>query len=199
MAQDPPHRVQRKTVVRPTRLHVRHRSPHSRPQTTAVRLRARSSECPRLVSSYAPSSAHSVKTVWLNGWRPRCVLQTRRFTLRSGQEQSQTGPATTVSGVSSQIGGGEKLRRDLENTGLPLLPTDVSNDLVDVGGIHRVNLRHIAELPMMGFHSDRCRALERCIAVVIGLVDLMDQWRALLCALTLWTMTGRTIRVELRL
>src|SRR5215831_7647464 len=87
-------------------------------------------------------------------------------------------PATTVSGVSSQIGGGEKLRRDLENTGLPLLPTDVSNDLVDVGGIHRVNLRHIAELPMMGFHSNRCRALERCIAVVIGLVDLMDQGRA---------------------
>ena len=80
--------------------------------------------------------------------------------------------------------------RELENTGLPLLPTDVSNNVVDIGGTHRVNLRHIAELPMMGLDSGSRSALERGIAVVIRLIDLMDQGRALLCAPTLRTMAG---------
>ena len=82
------------------------------------------------------------------------------------------------------------MRRDLENTGLPLLPTDISNNLVDVRSAHRVYLRHIAELPMMGFDSDSRSALKRRIAVVIGLIDLMDQGRALLCASTPGAMAG---------
>ena len=66
------------------------------------------------------------------------------------------------------------MRWDLKNTGLPLLPADISNNLVDVGCSHRVNLRHIAELPVMGFDADGRRTLERRITVVIGLIDLMD-------------------------
>jgi hypothetical protein len=63
---------------------------------------------------------------------------------------------------------------ELKDTGLLLLPTDISNNLVDVGCSHRVNLRHITELPMMGFDADGRRTLERRITVVIGLIDLMD-------------------------
>ena len=76
------------------------------------------------------------------------------------------------------------MRRDLKNTGLPLLPTDVSNNLLDVSSAYHVNLRHIAELPMMGSDPDSRSALKRGIAVVIGFIDFMDQRGALLCALT---------------
>ena len=68
----------------------------------------------------------------------------------------------------------ELMRWDLKDTGLLLLPTDISNDLIDVGCSHRVNLRHIAELPMMGSDAVGRRTLERRITVMIGLIDLMD-------------------------
>jgi hypothetical protein len=62
----------------------------------------------------------------------------------------------------------------LVDTSLPLLPADILDNLVDIGSCYRVYLRHIAELPMMGFDSEGRRALERHITVVIGFIDLVN-------------------------
>lgn len=62
----------------------------------------------------------------------------------------------------------------LENTGLPLQPADILDNLVDLGRSDGFYLGHIAELPMMGFDSESRSALECRIAVVIRFIDLMD-------------------------
>jgi len=62
----------------------------------------------------------------------------------------------------------------LENTGLPLQPANILDNLVDVGRSNGFGLGHVAELPMMGFDAESRSALECGIAVVIGFIDFMD-------------------------
>ena len=77
----------------------------------------------------------------------------------------------------------------LENSGLLLEPADVFHDLLDVIRFHGVDLRHIAELPMVRFDAVGGGAQESDIAVVIRLIDFVHERRTLLssdasCAVT---------------
>ena len=71
------------------------------------------------------------------------VFGTRRFTLRSDREQCQTEARMRTRDVSN-----------LEDAGLTLQPADIAGDLLDVGRSDSVDLRHIAELPMVGFDAE---------------------------------------------
>ncbi|OQW37757.1 MAG: hypothetical protein A4E20_17620 [Nitrospira sp. SG-bin2] len=57
----------------------------------------------------------------------------------------------------------------LKNAGLFLEPADILHDLLDVIRLHGVDLRHVAELPMVRFDAVGRRAQEGGIAMVIGL------------------------------
>ena len=85
---------------------------------------------------------------------------------------------------------------NLEDAGLTLQPADIAGDLLDVGRSDSVDLRHIAELPMVGFDAGGGGTLKRRVSVMVGLINLMNERRTLLCPSALWTMAGRTIRVK---
>ena len=87
--------------------------------------------------------------------------------------------------------------RGLRDSGLPLEPADITSDLLDIPGGHAFDLRHVAEFPMMSSDAELRRAQKRRVAVMIGLVDLMDEWRTLLSAGCLRAMTGGAMCVEL--
>ena len=88
----------------------------------------------------------------------------------------------------------ERLREQPDKVGLEysslfLEPADVFHDLLDVIRFHGVDLRHVAELPMVRFDAVGRRAQEGGIAMVIGLVDFVHERRTLLgsdasCAVT---------------
>lgn len=64
-----------------------------------------------------------------------------------------------------------------KNVGLFLKPADVLHDVVHIIRFDRINLRHIAELPMMCLHSVGRRTLKGRIAVMIRLIDLVkERW-----------------------
>lgn len=68
----------------------------------------------------------------------------------------------------------------LEDSGLFLEPADVFHDLLDVIRLHGIDLRHVAELPMVRFDAVGRRAQEGRIAMVIGLIDFVYERRTLL-------------------
>ena len=70
-------------------------------------------------------------------------------------------------------------KRGLENTGLTLQPTDIFNDLIDVLRHYTFNLRHISKVPVVGTDAGRSGTLERNICVMVRLINLMNQGRAL--------------------
>lgn len=63
---------------------------------------------------------------------------------------------------------------DLLNASLTLKPAHILHDLIDVPGGYALDLRHIAELPMVCLDAVGRSPLEGRIAVMIRLVDLMD-------------------------
>jgi len=67
----------------------------------------------------------------------------------------------------------------LENSGLFLEPADVPDDLLDVGRFHGIDLRHVAELPMVRLDAVGGGAQESGIAMVIGLIDFVHERRTL--------------------
>ena len=97
-----------------------------------------------------------------------------------------------------------KTRRDkgcrtLGDAGLPLKPANVAGDLLDVRRRDPLDLRHVTELPVMGFDAEFRSAQKGGVAVMIGLINLVDQRRALLGAGGLCTVAGGAMGVELRL
>lgn len=68
-----------------------------------------------------------------------------------------------------------------KNAGLFLEPADIFHDLIDLLRFHRIDLRHVAELPMMSFDSIGRRSLKRRVAVMIRLIDFVDER---------WTLSG---------
>ena len=85
---------------------------------------------------------------------------------------------------------------NLEDAGLMLQPADIAGDLLDVGRSDSVDLRHIAELPMVGFDAGGGGTLKRRVPVMVGLINFMNERRTLLCPSALWTMAGRTMSLK---
>lgn len=71
------------------------------------------------------------------------------------------------------------MRLGSKNAGLFLEPTDVFHDLIHILRFHRIDLRHVAKLPMMSFDSIGCRSLKRYVAVMIRLIDFVKKRWAL--------------------
>ena len=91
------------------------------------------------------------------------------------------------------------MRRRLRDAGLPLKPANVADDLLDIRRRDPLDLRHVTELPVMGFDAEFRSAQKGGVAVMIGLINLVDQRRALLGAGGLCTVAGGAMGVELRL
>ena len=91
---------------------------------------------------------------------------------------------------------GNEEKAGLLNTCLTLEPAYILHDLIDIPGGHAFDLGHIAELPMVCLDAVGCSPLEGLIAVMVGLVDLMHERRPVVCSCRLFSMTGRTVRVE---
>lgn len=68
----------------------------------------------------------------------------------------------------------------LKDAGLFLEPADVFHDLFDVIRFHGVDLRHVAELPMVRLDAVGGGPLEGDIAMVIRLIDFVHERRTLL-------------------
>src|SRR5205807_4551872 len=64
----------------------------------------------------------------------------------------------------------------LEDAGLLLEPPDVRDDLGEIVPGDARNLRHVAERPVMGTHAHFRCAIEGAIRVMVGLVDLIEEW-----------------------
>ena len=67
------------------------------------------------------------------------------------------------------------MRRRLRDAGLALKPANVADDLLDVRRRDPLDLRHVTELPVMGFDAEFRSAQKSGVAVMIGLIDLVDQ------------------------
>ena len=67
----------------------------------------------------------------------------------------------------------------LKNPGLFLEPADVLDDVLDVIRLDGVDLRHVAELPMVRLDAVGGSAQESGIAMVIGLIDFVHERRTL--------------------
>lgn len=78
----------------------------------------------------------------------------------------------------------------LRDAGLALEPTNIADDLLDVPGGHGIDFRHVAELPVVRSDAELRRAQKGGVAMVIRLINLVDQRRTLLSARGLWTMAG---------
>ena len=83
-----------------------------------------------------------------------------------------------------------------EYAGLPLKPADIFYDLIDVLRSHSFDLWHIAEVPVMRTDAVGCRHLKCRIAMMIGLINFVNQGRAVIGSYRLRTMTGQAIGVE---
>ena len=67
------------------------------------------------------------------------------------------------------------MRVGSKNPGLFLKPTDILHDVVHIVRFDRIDLRHVAELPMMSLHSIGRRSLKRRVTVMIRLIDLVKK------------------------
>ena len=72
-------------------------------------------------------------------------------------------------------------------------PAHVLDDLLDVCRGDRLDLRHVAEFPMMSFDAEFRGPEKGGIAMVIRFINLMDERRTLLCAGRLWSVAGRAM------
>ncbi len=88
---------------------------------------------------------------------------------------------------------------ELVNPCLPLEPSHISNDLLNISRHHPFDFRHIAELPVVCTDAILRRALEGDIGVMIRFINLMYQWRTLLGPDTSHTVASGTIGAEFRL
>jgi hypothetical protein len=61
----------------------------------------------------------------------------------------------------------------LLNARLALQPPDILHDLIDILRGDAVDLRHVAEFPMVRLDAVGCRQLEGLIPMMVRLVDLM--------------------------
>src|SRR5579884_390108 len=117
---------------------------------------------------------------------PRYHLMTdsfgdRWFTLRTVLRKCQTagcrrdgsGPGTCEPRESGDCAGASVDSR------LALEPADIADDLLDVFRRDSVDPGHVPEVPMVGADAVRGRSLEGDVRMMIGLVDLVDQRRAL--------------------
>jgi len=71
------------------------------------------------------------------------------------------------------------------------------SDLLDVPRRHSFDFRHVAEFPMVGSDAEFRSAQKRRVAVMIRLINLMDERGTLLSAGRLRAMTGGAVSVEL--
>jgi hypothetical protein len=94
------------------------------------------------------------------------------------------------------LGKRERQQRRLEDSGLPLKPANILDDLIDIRGSDGFDLWHVAELPMVSLDPIRRSQLKGRIAMVIRLIDFMHERRALLRADAFWAVTGGTVGVE---
>ena len=78
-------------------------------------------------------------------------------------------------------------------------PANVTGDLLDVRRRNPIDLRHVAELPVMGFDAEFRSAQKGRVAVVVGLINLMHERRALLRAGGPRPMASGAMSVELPL
>ena len=78
-------------------------------------------------------------------------------------------------------------------------PAHVLDDVLDVCRGNRLDLRHVAEFPMMSFDAEFRGPEKGRIAMVIRFINLVDERRTLLCAGGLWSVARRAMRVEFRL
>ncbi len=92
-----------------------------------------------------------------------------------------------------------KDRQDLLDARLTLEPPHVPDDVGNVTRSHRFDLRHVAEIPMMRTDSAGCRHLEGLIAVMIRLINLVHERRAVIGPSPSFTVADRAIGFELRL
>ena len=86
----------------------------------------------------------------------------------------------------------DDILRSLKNSSLALKPPDVSNNLCDVIGSHSIDLRHVPELPMVGFDPLGRSPLKSKIRMVTGLIDLVHQRRSLRRPCALRSVARRT-------
>jgi hypothetical protein len=67
----------------------------------------------------------------------------------------------------------------LKNASLFLKPAYVFHDLIHILRRDGIDLRHVPELPVMGFHAIGSGSLKRRIAMMIRFIDLVNQRWAL--------------------
>src|SRR5574342_868472 len=108
-------------------------------------------------------------------------------TLRSDPEESQTGPTVGLTNrtrgfiAATREDRGHDFRGNASgDAGLALQPPNILDDLIDILARDCVDLRHVPELPVVCLHPVGCSPLERLIAVVVGFIDLVHEWRTLL-------------------
>ncbi len=89
-------------------------------------------------------------------------------------------------------------REGLLDAGLALEPPDIFHDLIDILRSHAFDLRHVAEFPMVRLDSVGRSPLERGIAMMVRLIDLMHQRRSVVGSRRLVSMAGRAVGVEFR-
>ncbi len=87
---------------------------------------------------------------------------------------------------------------ELLDTRLALEPPDILHDLIDILRSHAFDLRHVAEFPMVRLDSVGRSPLERGIAMVVRLVDLMHQRRSVVGSRRLVSVTSSTVGAEFR-
>ena len=86
---------------------------------------------------------------------------------------------------------------ELENPGLFLEPADVFHDLINIVGRHPLDLRHVAEFPMVRPDAvGRC-ILEGRVAVMIRFINLMDERRTLIGSHASGAVTARALGAKL--
>lgn len=85
---------------------------------------------------------------------------------------------------------------ELLDASLALEPSNILHDLIDVLGSDAIDLWHIAKFPMVRLDAVGRSPLEGGIAMVVRLIDLMDQWRSVVGARRLLPVAGSTVSIE---
>jgi hypothetical protein len=84
----------------------------------------------------------------------------------------------------------------LLNAGLALLPPHILHDLINIRRSNSIDLRHVAEFPVVRLDAIGCRPFEGLIPVMVRFVDLMHQWWSMVGSRRLLSVAGRTVCVE---
>jgi len=85
------------------------------------------------------------------------------------------------------------------NSGLPLQPADVADDLLEFAIRYPLDPRHVAEVPVVGPDTPPGRQEKGCIAMVIGLINSIDKTWAVVRSGRRLSMTRSAIPVKSRL